>query len=196
MSDTEIIIKDVRLSFPNLWVPQEYKAGDGKPRWDASFLVEPGSANDKAIRKAMLAAAKETFKDKAEAKLKSFEGNNLRCCYTEGDDKEYDGYEGMMVLASHRAARVKGQKAAPPKIIDRRGPDFPLTEDDGRPYAGCYVNAKVSFYAQGGENPGIRCSFSVIQFSKDGEAFSGNIPSDDGFEDLGDYEDDGDDPLL
>ncbi len=187
----EIILKDVRLSFPDLFHATEFKEGDGKPRWNATFLVVPGSENDKKINAAIAEAAKITWKDKADKMLASIKTNSNKFCYLDGNSKDYDGYEGMMYLASHRAAKLKsGAANSRPAIIDRD--KSPLTEEDGKPYAGCYVNAKVSFYAQAGENPGMRCSFSVVQFSREGDKFGAGAPSTDEFESLADGADAGD----
>lgn len=177
------MLKNVRLSFPTLWTPVEYEVGDDKPRWSASFLIEPGSENDKAIRAAIKAEAEETWKDKAKAKLADFAGNRQKMCYTDGapgGEAKYDGYDGMWALSTHRQQNSKSGKQAPPLIINRD--KSPLTEDSGKPYAGCYVNAKVSIYAQTGQNPGIRGSFSAVQFWADGDAFASGKPSADGFD--------------
>lgn len=172
----DIKLKNVRLSFPTIWSAKEYKPGDGKPRFDATFLVVPGSENDKAIQAAIIAEAQAQYDKKAAANLTAWKNNNNKHAYTDGNLKEYDGYEGMMALSCHAKTR--------PLIVDRDR--SPLTEADGRPYAGCYVNATVSIYAQGGENPGIRASFSGIQFCGDGDAFGGGRPAAiDDFEDLG-----------
>ncbi len=176
----EVKLKNVRLSFPNLWHAKEFKTGDGKLRFDASFLCEPGSENDKAIRAAIAAEAKEAYGAKWESILRGMQGNANRYVYQDGDTKPYAGYEGMWVLACHSKAR--------PLIINRD--KSPLSEEDGRPYAGCYVNAKVDIYAQKGENQGIRASFSGIQFVSEGEAFTGGKPaSTDDFDDLGEGSD-------
>lgn len=161
MADTRLSV--VRLAFPNLWVAKEFKVGDGKPRYDASFLIKKGSEQDLAIQAAILAAARETYGEKGEKLAASFKGNSNKYCYIDGDLKDYDGYEGHMVLACHAKAR--------PTVVDRDR--TPLTQDDNRVYGGCYVNAIVSIWAQKGENQGIRASFSGIQFVKDGEAFGG-----------------------
>lgn len=181
--NSDIIIEG-RLSFPNLWDPVEFKPGDGRPRWDATFLVEPGSDSDKKIRAAIKKAADLEWKDKADSNLKKYEGQTNQFCYLSGDTREYEGYAGMMALSTHRNAKTKNGGAAPrPAIIDRDTSQ--LTADDGKPYAGCYVKAKVSIYCQSGENPGVRASFSVVQFVKDGDAFSGSAPNTTGFENLG-----------
>ena len=178
---SDIVIRNVRLSFPTLYKPVEFKAGDGKPRWSATFLIEKGSENHKLIEEAIKAAAAETFGDKADAMLRAMRGQKNQDCYLDGATKAYDGYEGVMALACHRARNTKNGGLNPaPRIIDRD--KSPLHADSGKPYAGCYVNAKVAIYCQKGENPGVRASFSVVQFAKDGDAFSNSEPNDSDFD--------------
>lgn len=182
----DITLKNVRLSFPDLFVAKEFKAGDNKPRFNATFLIPRGSENDKAIQAAIRAAAEETYGAKAAAYLESFRGNANKFCYLNGDLKEYEGYAGMNYLACHAQQR--------PLVIDRNR--SPLTAEDGKPYAGCYVIAKVSIYAQKGEFPGIRASFSGVQFCADGDAFSAGSPASvEDFEDLGGAAEGGSDPI-
>jgi hypothetical protein len=183
----DLVIRNVRLSFPDLFFPVEFKKGDGKPRWNASFLVKPGSEADKAIRAAIEAEAKAEWGAKAAETLKGMAGQTNKYCYLSGDTKSYDGYAGMMVLASHRSAKLKsGAPNAAPIILDSvagaDGKPARLDANAGRPYAGCYVDAKVSIYCQKGENPGVRSSFSVVQYVGKGEAFSAGAPNDDEFE--------------
>lgn len=174
----KIIIKDVRLSYPTLFQAREFKAGDGKPRWSAAFIIEPGSDNDNHIKAAIESEAKAIWGAKASAILKTVMGQSNKYCYNDGSTKANEEYQGKMVLATHRSAKLTR-----PLVIDRD--KSPLTSDDSRPYGGCYVNAKVEIYCQTGENTGVRASFSVIQFARDGEPFSASVPSDVGFDDLG-----------
>lgn len=180
---TELMLHNVRLSFPTIWTPREYEVGDGKPRWSATFLIEPGSDNDKRIRAAIQAEAAEAWKDKAKGKLAEYAGNSQKMCYLDGspgDTPKYEGYEGRWALTTHRTQNTTNGTQDPPLVIHRN--KAPLTERDGVVYAGCYVNAKVSIYAQTGQNPGIRASFSAIQFWAPGDAFSAGRPTADGFE--------------
>lgn len=170
----DIIIKNIRLSFPQLFSAKEFKPGDGKPRWSAAFIVPEGSEADKAIRGAIRVAAEETWGVNAEKMLKSVEGQKTQYCYLNGGNK---GFEGAWVLSTHRSAKL-----ARPQIID--ADKSPLTAEDGRPYAGCYVNARVGIWCQKGENPGVRASFDVIQFARDGDAFGAAPPSTDDFDDV------------
>jgi hypothetical protein len=169
----------VRLSFPDVFEAVEYEAGDGKPRYNATFLVKKGGENDKRIRAAIATVADEAFGKSAQKQLAAFEGNAQKMAYLDGDLKEYDGYADHWYLSCHRK-----EKDGPPTIIDRN--KEALTSADGKPYAGCFVNATVDIWAQVKLNPGIRASFSGVQFVRDGDAFGGGRPaSTDEFDDLG-----------
>lgn len=180
-----VILKNVRLSFPTLWEPKEYEPGDGRPRYSATFLVDPGSENEVNIRKAIKAEADAKWGKKADAILKSLEGNSNKFCYLDGSIKEYTGYEGKFYLTSHRQA-----SSGPPAVVDKD--KTPLAPDSGKPYGGCYVNASVDIYAQAGANQGIRCGLVAIQFAADGEAFAGSPATADDFDDLSSEDEDND----
>ena len=160
-------LKDVRLSFPDLFTAVEFKTGDGKPRFNANFLIPKGSDNDKLIRKAIKEEADEALGKKADGLLAQWAPQSNKYAYADGDLKEYEGYAGNMVLSAHAKAR--------PLVIDKD--KSILTPADGKPYSGCYVNAIVDIYIQSGENPGVRCGFSGIQFFRDGDAFAGGRPA-------------------
>ena len=175
-----IRIDNVRLSFPDLFEAVQYE-NDGNFKYKATFLVEPGSTADKHILAAINTVAKEAFKDKAADVLKMARSKGAQgFCYTNGGDKSYDGYEGMMALGTSRS-QDKGR----PGVYDRD--KTPLTQQDGKPYAGCYVNAKVEFWPQDNKfGRTVRCTLISVQFAKDGDAFSaGSKPSEDDFDDLG-----------
>lgn len=168
----------VRLSFPDLFTPVEYEKGDGKPRYNATYLVKKGGANDKKIQAAIQAVAEEKFGKKAASLLAQFKGNPQKICYLDGDAKEYDGYAGMNYISAHRKA-----KDGPPFLCDQQKQE--LQEKHGKPYAGCYVNATVDIYAQDAPNAGIRAGVVGIQFWRDGDAFGGSSKgSADDFDDL------------
>jgi hypothetical protein len=171
----KVMLKNVRLSFPDLFDAVEFKAGDGKLRFNATFLIDPASADHKKIEEAIEAAAKEQFGVKYEKLLAGMRGNANKFCYLDGDMKDYDGYAGNFYLAAHSKIR--------PTVID--ADKTPLTAQDGKPYSGCYVNASVDIWAQKGENSGVRASILGVQFFRDGEPFAGGTPADpDDFDDV------------
>ncbi len=178
----KVKLSGVRLAFCNsIWDgAAEQFQGKGVARHSATYLIEPGSDNDKAIWAAIKEVAAEKWPKKAQAMIDNYKGNSNKFCYMSGDLKDYDGFQGMMALGGHRK-----QTDGPPLIIDRN--KAPLKQADGKIYGGCYVNATVDIYAQDGEYAGFRCGLLAIQFDKDGDSFggAGKGKSDD-FDDLGD----------
>jgi hypothetical protein len=180
-----IFLKNVRLSFPDLFVPKRFQGDEKAPlQYKAVLLVKPGSENDTLIRDAINKAAAAKWNDKAAAMLKTIEGQSQKFCYIDGDTKEYDGYAGMWALTSNRNA-----DQGAPAVVDKN-PQVPLNASDGKPYGGCYVNAKVSLWAQENQwGKGLRCTLVAVQFAGDGDAFSGSGPaSAEGFEEVAEEE--------
>ena len=65
---------------------------------------------------------------------------------------------------------VSARSVKRPGVVDR---DLsPLTAEDGKPYAGCYVFATIRLWAQDNQwGKRINASLRNVQFIKDGEAF-------------------------
>lgn len=159
----KIMLNNVRLAFPTLWEPKTVN-GEGKPAFSASFLIEPGSATAKAVEQAIAEVARDKWGAKADALLKQMRATDKTALH-DGDLKSnYDGFAGLLYVSARTATR--------PLVID--ADRTPLTERDGRPYAGCYVNASVELWAQD-NNYGKRVNASLrgVQFLRDGDAFAG-----------------------
>lgn len=181
----KVKLKKVRLSFPSLFIPKAIAGGDGM-RYSAAFAIEPESENHKTLAEAIHKAASEKWGAKAAAILKDLKGKG-RVGYREeplanSEGEIYDGFEGMHALNASNKIR--------PLVIDR---DLsPLAEDDGRPYAGCYVNVSLDCWAQDNQY-GKRINFTLsgVQFAADGEAFGGGRPAS-----PGDFEDEAEEDEL
>lgn len=171
----KIKLQNVRLSFPGLFKAEAFKPGDD-PKYKATFLIEAGSAQHKAVEQAILETVRAKFGAKdAEKLIAQIRNNPNKFCYQDGNTKSYDGYEGMFALTAKNSVR--------PLVIDRDR--TPLTEADGRPYAGCYVNASVEFFAYDSSGKGVSASLGGVQFVKDGDAFAGGkAASEDDFDAL------------
>jgi hypothetical protein len=181
-------LQSARLSFPDLFEAKQYE-GQGPFSYRAAFLQEEdqpvmfkqtdGTWKKTTMQKVIAQIAADAWKTKADATLKSLAGNPQKCCWYDGSLKEYDGYEGNFVLSASR-----NQDKGRPIIIDRD--KSPLTVSDGKPYAGCYVNATVEIWAQDNKfGKGIRATLRGVQFVKDGDAFSAGSPvTDDEFESI------------
>ena len=167
-------LENVRLSFAHIFTPTAFKPGDAL-KYKATFLVPKGSATASTIEQAIRATAVEKWGQKADAILKGIRNNPNKFCYQDGDSKTYDGWAGMMALTAGNKAR--------PLVLD--ADRTPLTEADGRPYAGCYVNAIVEFFTYDNSGNGISASLSGVQFHRDGDAFTGGgVASADEFDDI------------
>lgn len=176
----KVKLDNVRLSFPSLHTPEQFQ-GEGTFNYRAQFLFEPGSKTHKDIMEKIGAVAKEKWTEKKYKQiLETIKTQSNKFCIADGNTKDYDGYKGMLALSASRK-----RESGKPLVIDRN--KTPLTAEDGKPYAGCYVNATVEIWAQ--DNPkwgkGIRAQLLAVQFLKDGDAFGAGAAGDpDEFEDL------------
>ena len=178
----KIKLNNVRLSFPALFKAEAFKPGDD-PRFKATFLIPEGSAQATEVEKAAIAALEEKFPKKGATIYKQIFGNNNKCNISDGNLAEYDGYAGMIAVSAKSKTR--------PLVIDTD--KTPLAEDDGKPYAGCYVNAIIEFFGYDNSGKGVSATLKGVQFVRDGDAFSGSAPaSEDDFDDLSNGADDND----
>ena len=169
-------ISNARLAFPALFAPKTVN-GEGEPKFSASFLMDPLHPGLKAVNAVIETVAQEKWGAKATATLKPLRASDKVCLHSGESKADYAGYEGNFYLSASNKSR--------PLVIDRD--KTPLVEADGRPYAGCYVNASVDIWAQD-NNFGKRVNATLrgVQFLKDGDAFTGGgAAKSDEFDDLG-----------
>ena len=168
MSDYKIKLNNVRLSFPSIFNKSEFNGAVGK--FEATFLM------NKERQAKMISDI--------EAKIALIQKDNKakvspdKICLKDGEYVDYDGYTGCMSIKAGSNRR--------PTIIDRD--KSPLVEEDGKPYAGCYVNAVLELWFQDNSyGKRVNCNLTGIQFVKDGEAFgAGNQDSSNEFDDISD----------
>lgn len=181
----QVVLKNVRLAFPALFEPRSLEGGAA--RYSAVFIIDPDSENAKAVDAAMKEAAKAKWGDKAPVVYKRLLTDKRVCLRTEPrtnkDGEVYDGFEDKYSLSASNKVR--------PTVVDRDR--SPLTEADGKPYGGCYVNAIVDIYAQDHKDPTIgrriNASLMGVQFVKDGESFGApRVAKEDAFDMLAEDE--------
>ena len=173
----EVKLKNVRLSFPDLWEPRAFQPGS-KPKYKATFLIPKNDPQIKVIEAAIKQVAEEKWGKKADGILKTIRGNANKFCFQDGDNKDYDGYAGMMAFGASNAKK--------PKVVNKAR-ETVGEADEGAPYAGCYVNAILSVFAYDNSGAGIAASLGGVQFAKEGDAFSGSKPvAEEDFDDLSD----------
>jgi ssDNA-binding protein len=173
----KLILKHVRLAFPDLWTAKPFKEGD-KPKFKATFLLTADDSQVDEIEEAIAKVAAEAWTEqKAKSILGSIRGNVNKFCLQNGDNKSHiDGYPGNWYIGA--SSKVK------PLVIDRNKKQ--LSEQDGVVYGGCYVNASIEIFAYENSGKGIAASLRGVQYDSDGDAFAGGTPANpDEFEDLG-----------
>ncbi len=162
----KIELKNVRLSFARIWKAQSFEEGQA-PRYEATALLDPTDEEHaeqiKFVKSEATRIANEMWGDKWKGK-RFLDGKSFG---TENALKEvYDGYEGMFWV---RLARKS--EDGRPMIVDRD--KTPLTEQDGKPYSGCYVNLTFQMWTQDNKfGNRINGQIRGIRFVRDGAAFS------------------------
>ena len=165
MSSKKIVLKDVRISFPNLFKARQ---DSDSPRFDSLFVFEKGSEADMIVQ----AAVAEVVKEKWQGKIPV--GALAKCGHHEGIKKsQYEGFDesNMYVSASNKTR---------PALKDRDG-RTPLDEQGGKLYAGAFVVAYLTVSAIDTNGYGKQCNFYIdgVQFFRDGEPLGAGKPMDD-----------------
>jgi len=167
-----MMLKNVRIRFPAIAEPKAI--GDGEPAYGGKFVIADGDMADQ-IDAAMLEAATQKWEKDAKGVLDILRDNKKVCFerkpYRSTKTGEvYHGFENAFTLGS----RTADSKPAP-TVFDEYGKPVQAKQDIERLiYDGCYVNAKVEFWAQD-NNWGRRlnCSLLGVMFAGHGESFGG-----------------------
>lgn len=168
----KIMLKNVRIAFPALAVPQAF--GEGEPAYGAKLVIVPKSENEKVLDDAIAAEAKDKWKDKAGDVLKMLL-EDKKVAFVKGvyrskkTGEAYAGFENAYHLSA-RNAKTK------PTVYDRFGNELAERADIERViYSGCYVNASVDIWAQDNKwGRRVNCSLRGLMFAADGENFGGS----------------------
>jgi hypothetical protein len=162
VSPQRIVIPEARLAFPDLFTARSV---DGGPlMYGATFILAPTSPAKAKIEAEEERVAKEKWGERAPQILAMIRANNRGAIKPGILKAKFDGFEGNYFVSSNAKAR--------PTVVDRNG--SPLTEKDGRIYAGCYVLAHISLWAQDNQyGQRINAEVTGVQFVRDGDAFSG-----------------------
>jgi hypothetical protein len=174
----KIRLKGVRLSFPALFKPKSVEEGQ-EPKYSAAFLLdnERDAGQIALIERTIERCKKEKWLDKIP--------KGVKVCLHDGDEKEFEGYsEDNKFITSSSSRR--------PVVVDQKLE--PLTESDGKPYAGCYVNCTLRLWAQDNKyGKRINAEIQAVQFFKDGDSFgAAPVNAEDEFEEV-DGDEDGSD---
>lgn len=171
----KVRLEDVRLAFPELFTAKTVN-GEGDPAFSATFLIKPDSPSVEVLNNAFEEIGKEKWGNKWANVKKELETKD-RLALHDGDAKSnYSGFAGNLYISARNKTR--------PLVIDRN--KSPLLAQDGKPYAGCFVNASVELWAQDNKyGRRINATIKGVQFLRDGDSFTGGTAaSEDDFDDV------------
>lgn len=168
------MLKNITLAFPALAEPQSF--GEGDPAYGAKFPIIVDGEHQKAIEAAMLAEAKEAWKDKAESVMSMLAEDGkvafVKKVYRSKKTGEpYQGFEGKHYLSA-RSAKTQ------PTVFDQYGePVEGKSNIERQAFSGAVVNASVEIWAQDNKwGRRINCSLRGVMLTGEGENFGGGSP--------------------
>lgn len=176
MSETNVILTNVRLSFLRVFQPNK----DGK--YTATVLIpKTDKKNYEAACKAVEAA-----KAAGAAKYGAAWPKRPKVTLYDGDDVQPSGKAWGPECEGHWVLRTSSKSQ--PDVVDRRcQPIINASEV----YSGIFANIDVNFYPYSSDNSvGVSCGLNNIQKVRDGEPLSGRASAKVVFSVLEDEEDD------
>lgn len=190
----DIRLSNARISFANgLWNASAAVEG-GIPKYNCDFIVSPETKVERktpdgkwvvtTLKEAQQLVALDAFKNDSKKAIAWLDDLDARQKSVRVGDKNKDkagdvrqGYEGNLYV--HATSKTLMPVYRGDKSLVAREEDSPI-------YSGCYVNARVSLYAnlKPGQK-GLFASLQGTQFAKDGDAFGGGAKaSADDFEEV------------
>lgn len=165
----KVKLQNVRLSFPSLFKMASF-GGESTGKYEATFVL------DKKDHAAVIEQLNKQIAELMKTELKGKVSAD-KICLKDGDDLGREEFEGKFTIKASTKKR--------PLVVDRD--KSPLAEEDNKPYAGCYVNAVVSLWAQNNSyGKRINAQLDGVQFFADGEPFGDGGISVDEFDAFGD----------
>ncbi len=156
-----------RFAFVSVFSKRAYDGGDEKY---STKILFPREGKDKADLRRLKAAAGAA----AKAKWPNGLPKTMKSPFRDGDDVEWDGFEGMTFITASSLYQ--------PKIINCQRE--PLMTDEEF-YAGCWGFATVNAFGYDTKgNKGVSFGLQNLLFVRDDEPFSGRSSPEEDFEDL------------
>ena len=176
-SETKVLLTNVRLSYPALFVPKGFEGQE--PKYSACLIVPKDDLHSlEIIYQAIENAKKEGLARGVWKGAKIPE--NLKTPLRDGDKERADDpafqHSYFINASSKYAPMVVG------KVLDRNtGKAVRLTEEEV--YPGCYVNVTINFYPYNAAgNKGIAAGLGNVQKEADGEPLGGRSTAEAEFE--------------
>lgn len=186
-----IQLKDVRLDFPWLYKMQPpQKGGEGKPAFSAQFLFAPSHPALELTRKTIQQVANEKWGARAQQILFGVPATNGMpaelglidlgqvCLHAANAAKvaKYPRYQGMWYVSAR--GQVRPSVVHDREIDPATGKLRLISEQEGKVYGGCYVNAILDVYAVEKPKMWVTAQLMGVQYVRDGDAFGGGRAAD------------------
>lgn len=191
----KIKLQDVRLSFPHLFKAKAFEEG-AVAKFQATAMLDPENKQHAKAVKTLKAAIDECAREKWG---KQWDAGKIKlkgtCLKAQDDDLASEKFvtatEGEYREEQEGLYLVSASETKRPSVVDID--KTPLAEDDGKPYAGCYVTMIINLWAQDNKfGKRINANLIGVQFKKDGEPFEARVTASEDDWDDDDFEDDDD----
>lgn len=163
-----MLIENVRLSFPSLFKPTAFQAGQD-PKYSATLIIPKDHPQVDTINAAISKCAEDKWGQKAGAVMKAIPADKKGLRDGDSEKGHLDGFADSYFFNASTGKR--------PSVFHRDR--TPLTAEDDVIYPGCYVNVQVEPWAQDNQY-GKRINWTLrgVQFREDGESFgAGGAPA-------------------
>jgi hypothetical protein len=170
---SKIKIASARLSFPSLFTTAQF-SGEDTGKYEATFILD--KVEHAETIKGIQSHIDHLLKTELKGKIPSD-----KICLKDGDESGRPEFAGKMTIKASTKRR--------PLVINRD--KSPITAEDNIVYAGCYVHAIISLWAQQNSyGKRINASLDGVQFARDGEPFGDGCISANEFDAFGEFDDD------
>lgn len=171
---TEIVLKDVRISYPVLFTPKAPEEGK-EPKYSCQVLIAPGHPQLAELNAAMKAAIIDKFKTQPPSKDRAQNGNPLHKMEESQDPDTGEFPAGMQAGGFF----VRASNKYKPAVVNRAAK---IVTDESFVYPGCVCNISLTAYAWSYKGKwGVSFSLEGVQFVQDGERLDGRKPQMDAF---------------
>lgn len=173
---TKMILKNVRLSYANLFEARENKSGD--LRYSTALLIPKDHPQVDDLKAAIDKEGEEKFGKKwASMAKKSYP---LHDADEDGKAEDDPNYEGMYYINTSSKRQ--------PQVVDRQ---VQKIFDDSEIWSGCYANVSIAVFPfDVPENKGVSFGLNNVQKMKEGERLGGAPNADEEFEAMDDDDED------
>lgn len=173
---TKLILKNVRLSYANLFTPRENKSGE--LRYSTALLIPKDHPQVEALQAAIDTEGAEKFGAKWAGMVKR-NGSPLKDADEDGKADDDPNYEGMFYFNTSSKRK--------PQVVDRQVQ--PIV-DESEIFSGCYANVSIAVYGfEVPENKGVTFGLNNVQLVKLGERLGGAANAEEDFEEVDDDDD-------